>query len=145
MIKIAITFLCALCLLGCRPQFAPLVSGTVTDGGVVLGKAVAHEGEPSRTWSLSQRQLEGLSSWLKLHRSEWRTILASPPLPSYSIQLIHSDGAYTQIDLFSVNESWQHTAHVYSYDRNGKFIFGGSMNLQSQDTSSLKLLLSKEK
>ena len=120
--KIATLLLCTLSLLGCRPEFAPLVSGTVVDGGVFLGgKTILRKDEPTLSWPLSQGQLEELSSWLKLHHSEWQMILASPLPPSYSIVLTHSDGAHTQIDLFSYNESWQHAVYIYAYDPKGKF------------------------
>jgi hypothetical protein len=137
-------FLCTLCLLGCLPEFSPLVSGTVCDGGVFLGgKTLVREDKPFKSWSLSQRQLKELSSWLKLHHSEWSVnIGTSPPPPSYSILLTHSDGAHTQIDLFSINESWQHAIFIYSYDRSGKLLFGGKLRLPNQEIINLKELLS---
>jgi len=115
------------------------------DGGVFLGgKTILRKDEPTLSWPLSQGQLEELSSWLKLHHSEWQMILASPLPPSYSVVLTHSDGAHTQIDLFSYNESWQHAVYIYAYDPKGKFIFGGALSLPSQDIANLKQLLSKQ-
>jgi hypothetical protein len=70
-----------------QPQFAPLVSGLVMDGGVDIRSE-----QTPKSWPLSENRLEQLYSWLQLRRSHWRMVLATLPRPSSSILLTHSDG-----------------------------------------------------
>lgn len=131
---------CIFLLASCRQEMAPIETGTVVDGGA-LGNMVA---QGSRIWSLSKVQLEQCATWLKSHESGWHMVVASPPLPSYSVRLIHADGSRTQIDMFSFNESWRKTVHVFSSDKNGKLIFGGMQQLSEPELASLKASLAQQ-
>lgn len=71
-------------------------------------------------------------------------VVASPPFPSYSVLLIYADGSRTQMDMFSVNESWRKTVHVFSSDKNGKFIFGGMQQVAEPELDSLKASLAQQ-
>jgi hypothetical protein len=99
-----------------QPQFAPLVSGLVMDGGV----DIENEQTP-KSWPLSENRLEQLYSWLRSHRSHWRMVLATPPRPSSSILLTHSDGRHTEVNLYSGNESWQRVIGIRRFDPEGTF------------------------
>ena len=138
------SLLFALCfiflLASCRQEMAPIEKGAVVEGGA-LSNMVA---KGSRTWQLSKSQLEQCARWLKSHESGWHMVVASPPFPSYSVLLIHTDGSRTQIDMFSVNESWRKTVHVFSSDKNGKFIFGGMQQVAEQELNSLKTSLARQ-
>jgi len=126
-------------------KIAPLVSGEVVNDGIFKGNFIVLEKDKiPESWSLSKGQLEKLSAWLKLHQSGWDMILASPPPPSYSVLLSHSDGSNSQINLFSLNESWSHAVHI-SVFKSGKCVFGGSLHLSSGEIASLKSLLSEER
>ena len=46
--------------------------------------------------------------------------------------------------MFSVNESWRKTVHVFSSDKNGKFIFGGMQQVSEQELNSLKTSLAQQ-
>jgi len=143
-----ITFLiCLVSLFACSPKFpqmGPLTAGAVIDGGLFLGKYTVKSGSPPEAWRLSKMQLERLDSWLQSHRGDWTTILASPPLPSYSARISDTAGTEAQIDLFSLNESWKHAMHIYVWDKHGKFVFGGAMSMTAEDVAGFKRLLSKE-
>lgn len=119
---------------------APIEKGAVVSGGA-LSNMVARG---SRTWPLSKSQLEQCATWLKSHESGWQMVVASPPFPSYSVLLIHADGSRTQIDMFSVNESWRKTVHVFSSNKNGEFIFSGMQQVSEQELNSLKTSLAQQ-
>lgn len=119
---------------------APIEMGAVVDGGA-LSNMVAKD---SSTWRLSRYQLEQCGTWLKSHESGWHMVVTSPPFPSYSVLLTHTDGSRTQIDMFSVNESWRNTVHVFRSDKNGKFIFGGMQKVSEQELNSLKTSLAQQ-
>jgi len=134
----------ALCLLGCRTEISPLVAGSVIDGGLFLGKYTINPlDKPPKSWSLSKNQLEKMDAWIRLHQQDWQMALASPPPPSYSILLTHKDGSRSQINLYSLNENWQHAIHISVFDRDGNFISGGEMSIASAEISSLMQLLSE--
>jgi len=104
-------------LLGCHEEISPIVSGGVVDGGLLLGQYVLKRPEQQvKSWALTQKQLDQVSLWLQEHRSGWRMILESPPPPSFSIVLKHANGTRTQIDLFSINENWQHVIIINNTD-----------------------------
>lgn len=134
----------AICIFGCRQEMSPLVSGMVIDGGLFPKQStVVEKDKTARPWALSNMQLDKLSSWLKSHQSDWQMVLTSPPLPSYSVLLVHSKGEHTQLDLFSINESWKHAIHIHSNDKEGKIIFGGTYSFSSEEIVSLKQLLAE--
>lgn len=138
------TLLLALCcifsLTSCRQDMAPIENGVVVNGGA-LGNMVA---KGSRSWPLSKPQLEQCAAWLKSRESGWHMVVASPPFPSYSVLLVHTDGSRTQVDMFSVNESWRKTVHVFNSDKNGKFIFGGMQQIAEPELETLKNALTQQ-
>lgn len=119
---------------------APIENGVVVDGGA-LGNMVA---KGSHSWPLSKPQLQQCAAWLKSRESGWHMVVASPPFPSYSVLLVHTDGSRTQVDMFSVNESWRKTVHVFSRDKNGKFIFGGMQQVAKPELDTLKAALTQQ-
>jgi hypothetical protein len=125
-------------LVGCQEKTSPIVSGAVLDGGIFLGQyTVERPGQQPKTWALTQKQLEQISLWLHERESGWRMILASPLPPSFSIVLKHADGSRTQMDLFSVNENWQHVIIMKNTD-SGK---NGIRNISTQERDSLLQLV----
>jgi hypothetical protein len=95
-------------LFGCREDLSPIVASTVIDDGLFLGKyTVEQKDKQPKVWQLSDDQLRQMTSWFKDNKSGWGLILASPPPPSFSILFKHEDGSWSQLDLFSFNESWK--------------------------------------
>ncbi|MFZ6645199.1 hypothetical protein ACO0LO_05750 [Undibacterium sp. TJN25] len=132
-----------LILAGCVDGMAPITKGTVIDDGLFLGKyTVVQKETQGHTWPLSAGQLEKLSAWLKFHASGWHPVLVSPPPPSYSVILFHSNNVRTQIDLYSINESWRHAIRMTHWDATGKFLGSEIENLPSKDIDNLKQQLS---
>jgi hypothetical protein len=148
-IALALGVLLALAL-GSRSIFAvhqewpPLVSGVVFDGGLYLGQFTRklENGQPAKSWPLSEVQLQKLYSWLQSHKSGWTMVVATPPPPSFSILLVHSDGTRTQLDLYSQNESWQRAIGFIRFDGDGHFLRRGQMSRTADEVSHLKALLS---
>lgn len=131
---------------GCKSDVAPLASGTVVDGGLLLGQyTLAEKGKKPKSWSLSSQQLQKLTLWLKSHQDGWQMILATPPPPSYSVLLIHTDSMRSQLDLYSINESWQRAIRWTSWDRDGKWLDSGMQQLSGKDIADLKQVLADEK
>jgi hypothetical protein len=122
-----------------QPQFAPLVSGLVMDGGVDIGNE-----QTPKSWPLSENKLEQLYSWLQSRSSHWRMVLATPPRPSSSILLTHSDGRHTEVDLYSGNESWQRVIGIRRFDPEGTFFFGGQMWPPIDEITTLKALSTEQ-
>ena len=71
-------------------------------------------------------------------------VLATPPPPSSSVLLTHSDGALTEVDLYSMNESWQRVIGMRRFDREGTFFFGGQMRPPVDEITALKALLTEQ-
>jgi len=145
-VKRIVSVLCAL-VGSLRPRpLAPLISGLALDGGLVLGQWAGDIGEEQtpKSWPLKENQLKQLHSWLHSHRSHWKMVLATPPLPSFSILLNQSDGVQRQIDFYSKNESWQHVIGMSVWDREGTFLFGGQMWQPIEEITMLKTLLIEE-
>jgi hypothetical protein len=109
------------------------------DGGVDIGNE-----QTPKSWPLSQNRLEQLYSWLQSHRSHWRMVLATPPRPSSSILLTHSDGRHTEVALYSGNESWQRAIGIRRFDPEGTFFFGGQMWPPIDEITTLKALLTEQ-
>jgi hypothetical protein len=146
--KMIVALVGGLMLFGCQPDQPEItrpVAGTVIDGGLFLGEFAGHveSGKTARSWPLSATQLEQIYYWLQRHQSDWGTVLASPPPPSYSVVLMHLDGSQTQIDLYAANENWRHAVGIFRSDSEGRFLFRGQTILQSQDVLSLRSLLSE--
>jgi hypothetical protein len=132
----------SLCLIGCVHELPILSSGTVSELRLPPNEVSIRRN--SKSWTLSKSQLEKLSLWLKYHESEWGIITATPPGPSYSILLTHSDGSHTGMELFSVNESWKHAVHIDHSDPTGKPAYSGGLNLSTEDMSRFKQILSDD-
>ena len=149
--KIILLLVCSLYLFGCHstmsaPEMTAIVSGRVdVIDRHYIGKDNVREDKALGSWQLSNGQLGKLYIWLKLHQSDWGVNVVSSPAPSYSIFLVHSDGSHSQINLFSMNESWQHAVHIDVTDKSGKYVFMGALSLSSDDIFSLKKLLSEER
>jgi hypothetical protein len=127
-------------LLGCQEKISPIVSGTVFDGGVFFGRYVIAPGQKPKTRVLNQKQLAQLSLWLQEQKSGFRTIVESPPPPSFSIVLKHANGSHTQIDLFLTTLGWQDSVVIWNTDPSKK----GIRNISAQELHAL-IQLVKEK
>lgn len=120
----------------------PFVTGTVYDTGRVLGRSIAGSGGVlGNSRELSETQLQKLYSWFNAHKSNLHMILASPPPPSGSVLLFDRTGGQTQLDLYSLNESWRHAIQIKTWDGQGKFLYGGEMSLPSADMTALREML----
>lgn len=143
--RLALSIMVALSVLvGCR-EISPFVSGTVIDGGLFLGQfTVVEKGKKTVTWDLTREQLDQLFTWLQSYPSRWQMVLISPPAPSYSIVLRHNDGSRTELDLFSLNESWSSTIHLSMWDGKGKFIDGGLGRFSTEEIKNLKNMMASK-
>jgi len=56
-------------------------------------------------------------------------------------ELAHVDGSRTEIDLFSVNENWQHTIHFRGCDGKGKLVYGAMAKFSTEEIRILTELL----
>jgi hypothetical protein len=99
-----LTFVLALFLAGC--QVSPVISGKVTSGEAV-DQGLFADRLHSKTWVLTQGQLDQIAVWLQGHNSGWSTLLATPPTPTFIIRLHYADGSRKAIQLFSANENWK--------------------------------------
>ena len=121
-------------LAGCFEKPSPIVSGAVVDGGLFLGQFIVNQpGHKPNSWMLTSEQLQQISIWLQKNQSGWGMNLASAPPPSFTIVLRRANGTSTQIDLFSVNESWQHVIIIKNSD-NSK---NGIKNVSTQEREVL--------
>jgi hypothetical protein len=120
--KMLLAAMLSIGLLGCHDDIPPAVSGNVVDGGLFLGQLIANRpGYQADEWELKKTQIEQLNLWLQSHHGDWERILASPPPPSLSVMLTHSDGTHSRVDLFDINESWKNVlvVHAASAENNG--------------------------
>jgi len=109
-------------LTACRGDMPPVVAANVVDGGLFMGEFVLkRDGRSPEEWSLNSSQLGRLNAWLQHHRDGWEMMVASPPPPSLSIVLTHSDGTRSRVDFFDMNDNWRHmvVVHASSASDNG--------------------------
>ena len=138
---------CATVLIGmlglasCTPDAPVLVRGTVIDAGLIAGEFTRRQEGTERIWRLSGRQLDEMHAWMGSHYPDLHMSLATPPLPSFSVVTFDATENRTQIDLFSVNESWRHAVQAVVARRDGRLIYGGQLSLAPEDIASLRRML----
>jgi hypothetical protein len=110
-----------------RPSTVPLVSGIAPSGG-------------GNSRPLSETQLRQFEAWLRLRQQGWTRNIIPPANSSYMVQVEHSDGAATEVFLFSGMRSEIYFANS---SEGGRFD-AGWLHLPLAEVDDLITMLRKE-
>ena len=110
-----------------RPSTLPLVSGIAPSGD-------------GNSRPLSGTQLRELEAWLRLHQQGWRRNIIPPVGSSYMVWVDHSDGAATEVFVFSGVRSQIYFAN---HGEGGRFD-AGWLHLPLAEVDDLIAILRKE-
>lgn len=108
--RVLLNLTLVVCLSGCE-------RGYTIDVPAAAAGHVTFRGD-SGVWReavLTQQQIARVSNWTEAHQAEWRSLMETPPLGTFSIELDSSGGRKYMMQVF-VRPSGGGAVYAYGYD-----------------------------
>ncbi|NPT54891.1 hypothetical protein [Paraburkholderia elongata] len=95
---------------------------------------------------LEQKQILALSRWIDAHRTGWKALMETPPLPSVGVEVNYADGRDGSFEVWLNPRGGDGVVYHYIYDHapGAKVVAPVKQHLSAQDVRAFRAIANEE-